>query len=344
MQHEVTRVQDLLDDYGQISEPGWARSPVWKYERQRIAAPAFRIKEWDYYLAVSDHYAAAFTLSDLGYAGLISVSLIDLVAQTEHTETILTPMPMGRMKLGSTSSEEKIEFRNRRVHLRYSVMPQRRRIQCVFHQFQDGRTLTADLLMKQPEMDSMCIATPWQENPKAFYYNQKVNCMPVKGKVNFDGRDYLFDGARDMAVLDWGRGVWTYDNIWRWGTCSTWIDGRMFGFNLGYGFSDRSSASENVIFYDGQAHKLEEVTFMIHENEQGEYEYLQPWTITSSDGRFEGVFTPILDRKAKIDMKLIVTDQHQVFGHLTGTAILDDGREIKMRDLTAAMEVVHNRY
>ena len=71
---------------------------------------------------------------------------------------------------------------------------------------------------------------------------------------------------------------------------------------------------------------------------------MEPWTITSSDGRFEGIFEPILDRKAKVDLKVIISDQHQVFGHLTGTAILDDGTQVKMRDVTAAMEVVHNRY
>lgn len=344
MQHEVTEVQRLLDDNGQVCEPGWARYPVWKYERQCIAASAFRIKEWDYYLAVSDHYAAAFTLSDLGYAGLISVSLINLLDRTEHTETVLTPLPMGRMGLGSSSDEGNAEFKNRRIHLKYSVKPERRRIQCIFHNFKDGKTLTADLLMKQPQMDSMCIATPWKENPKAFYYNQKINCMPVKGRVSFDDRDYLFNGKKDMAVLDWGRGVWTYDNIWRWGTCSTWLNGKPFGFNLGYGFSDRSSATENVIIYDGHVHKLEEVTFMIPANEQGVSEFMEPWTISSSDGRFEGVFVPILDRSAVISLKVIVSDQHQVFGHLTGTAVLDDGTELKMRDVIAAIEIVHNRY
>lgn len=292
MQHEVTDVQKLLDKQGYVVTPGWARRPVWQYNRENIAAPSFRIKEWDYYLAGNEHYAVAFTLSDLGYAGLISVSLIDLVERKEHTETILT----------------------------------------------------ADLLMKQPEMDSICIATPWKENQKAFYYNQKVNCMPVKGKVNFDGRDYIFDGRKDMAVLDWGRGVWTYDNIWRWGTCSTRLNGVPFGFNLGYGFSDRSSATENVIFYDGRAHKLQEVVFMIGQDDKGNFNYMDPWTISSSDGRFEGIFEPILDRKAKIDMKVIASDQHQVFGHLTGTAVLDDGTELKMRDVIAAIEVVHNRY
>ncbi len=234
MQHEVTDVQKLLDKQGYVVTPGWARRPVWQYNRENIAAPSFRIKEWDYYLAGNEHYAVAFTLSDLGYAGLISVSLIDLVERKEHTETILTAMPMGRLGLGRTSDDGNADFRNGRIHLRYTVKPHRRRIQCVFRDFQDGKTLTADLLMKQPEMDSICIATPWKENQKAFYYNQKVNCMPVKGKVNFDGRDYIFDGRKDMAVLDWGRGVWTYDNSWRWGTCSTRLNGVPFGFNLGY--------------------------------------------------------------------------------------------------------------
>ena len=109
MQHEVTVVQKLLDQQGYVVTPGWARRPVWQYNRENIAAPSFRIKEWDYYLAGNEHYAVAFTLSDLGYAGLISVSLIDLVERKEHTETILTAMPMGRMGLGA--EERRMAFR-----------------------------------------------------------------------------------------------------------------------------------------------------------------------------------------------------------------------------------------
>ena len=83
---------------------------------------------------------------------------------------------------------------------------------------------------------------------------------------------------------------------------------------------------------------------MIGQEDEGNFNYMDPWTISSSDSRFEGIFEPILDRNAKIDMKVIVSDQHQVFGHLTGTAVLDNGTELKMRDVIAAIEVVHNRY
>ena len=43
MQHEVTDVQKLLDKQGYVVTPGWARRPVWQYNRENIAAPSFRI-------------------------------------------------------------------------------------------------------------------------------------------------------------------------------------------------------------------------------------------------------------------------------------------------------------
>lgn len=358
MQHEVLSKQRLLNGNGEVAEPGWARHPVWMYDRRDIAVPSLRIKEWDYYLAMNDSMAAAFTISDLGYAGMVSVSVIDLrgdsavfasergssLKPSEHTQTVLTPFPLGRMGLRAVSSSGGVDFKNGRVHLRYDAEPGRRRIRCVFKDFMDGKDLRADLKLLCPDMESMCIATPWKKDPKAFYYNQKINCMPVSGKVELGCSSFRFHPKRDMAMLDWGRGVWTYDNIWYWGTCSTYIDGVPFGFNLGYGFSDRSSASENLIFYDHKVHKIENIAFQIMTDDDGHRDFMQPWTVTSSDGRFEAVFMPILDRSARIDLRLMCSDQHQIFGRMTGTVILDDGREIKMRDETAAVEVVHNKY
>ncbi|WP_418876310.1 DUF2804 domain-containing protein [[Clostridium] scindens] len=43
-------------------------------------------------------------------------------------------------------------------------------------------------------------------------------------------------------------------------------------------------------------------------------------------------------------MLVIVTDQHQVFGKMSGRAVMDDGRVIEVRDLMCFAEDVHNRY
>ena len=163
--------------------------------------------------------------------------------------------------------------------------------------------------------------------------------MPASGWVCYDGKRYGFDPDTDFGTLDWGRGVWTRDNTWYWGSGNAVINGKPFGFNIGYGFGNTSAASENVVFYDGKAHKLEDVTFHIPEDD-----YLKPWRFSSSDGRFEMAFQPILDRNSYTDMKLIISDQHQVFGRMDGYVILDDGTRLDVDDLLCFAEKVRNKY
>lgn len=337
--HEVTAKQKLLMKDGSLREPGWSKQLVQKYSRKDIKASPFRIKEWDYYLVLGNGFGVAFTISDDGYIGLQSVSLLDFETPSEHTETILNAFPMGKLRLPSDSSAGNTVYKDRRLDMRFEVGIGRRRIYCDFKKFKDGKDFFCDITLEQPPMDTMVIATPWKEDKKAFYYNQKINCMRASGKVYFDGKVYEFNPETDFGTLDWGRGVWTYDNRWFWGNGNTIIDGKPFGFNLGYGFGDTRAASENMLFYDGVCHKLDDVTFNIPSDS-----YTKPWTFSSSDGRFEADFAPIIDRCAKIDVKAIVTDQHQVFGRMTGKAILDDGKVIEFKDILCFAEDVHNKY
>lgn len=337
--HEVTTVQNLLRDDGSLREPGWSRDLVQIYDRSAIKAPKFRIKEWDYYLVMGQGFACAFTLSDDGYIGLQSVSFLDFTKPWEHTETVLNPFPMGKFHLPPTSKTGDIVYKDKRLDMKFLVTQGQRHITCNFKNFMDGKPFRCDITLEQPPMDTMVIATPWKERKTAFYYNQKINCMRASGKVWLDGKEYSFDPQTDFGTLDWGRGVWTYDNTWYWGSGNGVVNGKPFGFNIGYGFGDTTAASENMLFYDGVAHKLDDVTFHIPASG-----YTDPWKFTSSDGRFEMDFVPVIDRAAKIDVKLIVTDQHQVFGKMTGKAVLDDGTVLEIKDLMCFAEDVHNKY
>ena len=337
--HEVTKRQLLLDEKGELREPGWSRKPVQRYVRKMIKAPGFRIKEWDYYLVLNEHFAGAFTVSDDGYIGLQSVSLLTFDGEPwEHTETVLNAFPMGKLKLPESSVSGITEYSDKRLQMKFEAEEGRRHITCRFENFCGGKPFSCDIVLEQPPMDSMVIATPWQKK-HAFYYNQKINCMRASGFMEYDGRRYTFDPHTDFGTLDWGRGVWTYDNTWYWGSGNCDLDGNSFGFNIGYGFGDTGAASENVLFYNGRVHKLDDVTFHIPESS-----YMDPWKFTSSDGRFEMDFVPVLDRAANLDFKAVVSDQHQVFGRMSGKAVLDDGTEIQIRDVMCFAEKVHNRY
>ena len=337
--HEVTETHPLLDARGNLAEPGWSRSLLQKYDRSQIKAPKWRSKEWDYYIVLSDKFAGAFTISDDGYIGLQSVSLLSFEGRPwEHTETILNTFPMGKFKLPPDSSAGETVYEDKRLQMRFEAGNGTRHITCHFERFWNDKPFDCDIVLQQPPMDSMVIATPWDKEAR-FYYNQKINCMRASGWMEYDGVRYEFDPAKDFGTLDWGRGVWTYDNTWFWGSGNADLGGNAFGFNIGYGFGNTKAASENVLFYDGRVHKLDDVTFHIPESG-----YMDPWTFSSSDGRFEMEFVPVLDRAAKIDFKVLVSDQHQVFGRMSGRAVLDSGTVLNIRDVVCFAEKVHNRY
>jgi len=337
--HETTTSQPLLDAQGVLIEPGWSRHQLQTYDRAQIKAPKFRIKEWDYYIVLSQEFGVALTISDDGYIGLQSATLLDFTKPREHTATILTPLPMGRLRLPANSGPGETLFQNKRVTMRFSVTPGQRHLTCDFANFLGNKPFSCDITLAQPDTETMVIATPWAGSQTAFYYNQKINCMPASGVARFDGREYVFDPDTCFGTLDWGRGVWTYDNTWKWASGSSLINGYPFGFNLGYGFGDTTAATENILFYDRRAHKLDDVEFHIPADS-----YTEPWQFSSSDGRFEADFTPIIDRAAKINAGVIMTDQHQVFGRMTGQAVLDDGTKLAIRDMLCFAEDVHMRY
>ena len=57
--HEVTQRHLLLNEHGRLKEAGWSRSLLQEYRREDIKAKRWRIKEWDYYLILNNHYGVA---------------------------------------------------------------------------------------------------------------------------------------------------------------------------------------------------------------------------------------------------------------------------------------------
>ena len=195
--HEVTERQPLLKADGSLREPGWSKALIQEYDRSRIKASKFRIKEWDYYLVLNQDFAGAFTLSDDGYIGLQSVSLLNFKEGWEHTETILNAFPMGKMKMPATSDKGNIKYKDKRLSMEFLVTPGKRTIKCDFKDFWKGKPFHCEITLSQPPMDTMVIATPWKEKKTAFYYNQKINCMRAEGYMAFDEVTYWFKPETD---------------------------------------------------------------------------------------------------------------------------------------------------
>ncbi len=344
MNKQITEKCKLLNEFGELTNPGYSTSLIQEYSRSDIKAKKFKIKEWDYYLIYNENYAVALTIDDNSYMGLLSVSLIDFKEAKEKTTSIISFFTNGKTNMPSTSKIGDIRVNHKKAYFEFLNDGQKRTLKLNMKNFNNGIPLRLEFTLTNEPKDSMVIATPFKENKLAFYYNQKIVGMNAEGYVLYGDEKIEFSKDNTLGLLDWGRGVWTYKNTWYWGAGHGYIDGKLIGFNIGYGFGDTSNATENMIFVDGKAHKLDEVTFNIPKDENGKDDYLKPWTFTSNDKRFEMDFIPIIDRKSKTSVGIICSDQHQVFGKFTGTITLDDGSKIQLKDFVGFAEKVFNKW
>ena len=245
-QHEITTSGPLLGSDGNLLEPGWARSLLPVYRRADIKAGAMRIKEWDYYLITDGHIGLALTIADNGYMGLDSVSFLDFDGKWEKTTSRMRALPLGRTQLPESSAEGASEISRSGYALAFYHEDGARMLSFHMDKFLDKEPIEGIVKLTDEPAESMVIATPF-DKPGHFYYNQKINCMRAEGWIELGSRRYELTKDKFFAVLDWGRGVWTYHNTWYWGSASGELDGAPFGWNIGYGFGNTSAATENVL-------------------------------------------------------------------------------------------------
>lgn len=334
----------LLAPDGTLREAGYSTSLVKKYHRSHIKAGILRVKEWDYYLIHNEHFAVALTIADNRYMGLVSISFLDFDKRTETTVSPITLFPLGSMKHPPSSEQGDLVFENKRCRISFVKKEGKRILSARMKNFRGKRSIQMKIELTDEPRDSMVIATPFEENKKAFYYNQKIVGMKARGVVKIGQDLYRFSPEDSFGLLDWGRGVWTYKNTWYWSALNGIVEGKTFGFNLGYGFGNTDAATENMLFYDGKAHKLNKVKFLIPGEDEGDIDYMKPWEVISTDRRLNLIFQPIMDRSADMSAGLVASEQHQVFGYFDGKVTLDDGQVLDIQHMLGFAEKVYNKW
>ena len=337
-QTELTKPGPLLDEKGVLTQRGYATKPILTYCRSHIKAPPWRIKEWDFYQVCNDDYCAQFTIGHTAYAGALTVTFFRFEDGMRRDRTTTLLLPFGSLKKPETS-EKGISASKGGVCISFDVEPKRRVLKCKTTANKTTLEMEAEIVLTRPHDISVVMATPFKEYKEAFYYNEKISCMPAEGYFKIGEEEFLFKPDSAFGLLDWGRGVWPWSTEWYWGSGSGLVDGVPFGFNIGYGFGDTSAASENMIFYNHEASKISEVTFDLAAGG-----YMSPKKFSSDDGSFEMDFVPVYDRYVENKILFINTKCHQVFGKFSGKVRLKDGKELEIKDFTAFTEHAINHW
>ncbi len=338
MQKEIINRGALLNPEGKLAQIGWARHQNLDCNLEKVNfyklkfLQQFRVKRWDYYAIFTPQRFYSATIADLGYAGNIFVYTIDFNTLELYEEGVVIPLGKN-ISLPRNSTEGNAHFSNKNLSIDFVLENGKRNLSISWPSFHNNRGFEAEISLASSEThESMNIVIPIGK--KRFYYNRKINSLPASGHVHYgDIKENLLPSS-SLGSLDWGRGVWEYSSFWKWASASGFLDdGRTIGLNMGSGFGDTSSASENAFFVNGILHKLDKVKI---DYDPGNY--MNPWIFTDNENRLSLEFVPFKERVAETKLGIISSEAHQIFGHYTGFVICDDGEKLDIEGLVGFAE------
>lgn len=335
-QHAEKEILDaikLCDAKGNLNPAaiGYARKPV---IQSNLKGHFMRKKKWNYWCVYGDDLLFSATISNLDYATVCFVYVLDYETQRFFEKSITLP-PIGKkVQLAEhvldtafcNHSEMKIQFLhdgNNTTHMTVTIPDF------------DGDLLHADLNISHPQDDeSLNVVIPW--NRQTFQFTAKHHTLPTDGYVKIGDKRYNFEQRDSYAVLDYGRGVWPREATWNWAMASQRCRNHRIGLNFGGQWTDGTGMTENAFFFDGKMIKIhEDVIF-----EYNEEDYMQNWTIkTKFSDDVNLTFQPFFERISETDAKLVSSSVNQIFGYFNGYVRFQDGTSLPIRQMLGASEV-----
>lgn len=333
-EHVFTPGEHALSRRG-IPQAGYTLSSDAIYDRSRVVAAPWRLKEWDFYQISDDKLCLQLVIGHVSYAGNCNIALFDHEKGTRIFERGVTiPLPFRSMHMPENAhADSLLSFSHGGAELSFETKDGVRHLTASCEGF------SADVLLRPTIPQSVTVCTPF-ERRNEFYYNEKINLMRAEISVSLDGTGYPFAPDRTFSLLDWGRGAWPFSHEWYWSSVSTILDGKPFGFNLGCGFGDEGKmrGTENVVYHDGNAIKLGSMS-IAHE-----HDVMLPWRFEEENGRFSAVLTPRYDRDTVTKLLFVNNRCHQMFGTFSGWFVSNAGEKITFSEVVGFAEHAVNHW
>ncbi|MFO0748272.1 MAG: DUF2804 domain-containing protein [Myxococcota bacterium] len=352
---EHTRATPILDASGLVVARGWARHPLFVFDRAAVPdARQDQIREWDFYAIHAPGFAVMVTLAevrfaDLGHFVIASVSIHDFARGDSRGQSLLLPDDGTLLDLLPTPGGN-YTVSGPAGAISYGAGPAARSIVLSL-----DATPAADAapdapvdriegqldITIPPHDESMALVTPFAD-PGTFFYENKVPAMPVTGSITLGERRYDLPAGASFAVMDWVRAVSPHTLDWTWAVGVGVVDGRRVGLNLGSVFGDESGGTPDAVVVDGVLNKLPPVAWT---PPAAGAAATAAWRFASADGRVALTLTPNGYRESSdVDLGFYTTTLDKPYGTWSGTVVLDDGTTLVVDGLIGAAETSHTTW
>jgi hypothetical protein len=281
----------------------------------------FRMKQWQHWLVVSPELALTLAIVDVGYLKLAWIQAVERSTGTQYEWA--SKGVMSHCKLSRSLWNEQCCFRQGRREIRF-----KNELDQGQHMLSFRAAATGDLPAIKGELralhdlsaiDPLVVCLPVGEGRAM--YSHKVP-LPVAGEVELDGQHFIFAPNSATAFSDIHKAHYPRHTWWDWACFATHtVDGRMLGLNLTHNLAQQPTRyNENALWVDGQPTRLGLARF-----ERNRADLMQPWRVSTSCGRVDLRFEPSGGRSEDLELGLISSQFHQLYGLWSGT--LNSGDE-----------------
>lgn len=324
---ELVEPVDLCDARGRLNPVavGWSRRAL---HRANLRGRG-RIKRWEYWAITQGDLVFAVTVSDLDYAALHAVYLLEADGRETSTSAIV---PFARVGLEDHAGASPVTVRTKTLEI--DIVPDVAGV----HLGVETTRLRARFRIDRPAgHEALGVVVPWSS--RRFQFTVKENTLPATGEVDVRGERLVFDDA--FATVDHGRGIWPYAVTWNWASGSGVVDGRAIGLQFGGAWTDGTGSTENALCVEGRLH-------YIGDDLQWRYDpsnWSAPWRITDPiGGRVDVTLTPRHVRADSTQLGILANSTHQAFGTWRGWVADSAGERIDVSGIRGWAEEVRNRW
>lgn len=329
-EREIVGEVDLCLPDGRLNPAavGWTRKPLHNANLRGWG----RNKRFEYWCIATPEIAVALNVSHSDYRVTLATFFLDLATIDAFSQAEIHWLPRERVDdMPIRSGAGAVIGRGDRM--RIEMLPTETGM--ILRARTDRLRIELETI-ESPGRESMGVVVPWDD--KRFQYTRKDNCIPVRGVVVADGREYKVDAQTAFATLDHGRGRWPYSIVWNWASGSGRANGREIGLQFGAKWTDGTPSTENCLRIDGRIEKISQELEWIYDRDN----WLAPWVIRGD--RVDLTFTPVYDRYSNFDLLIVCSKEHQCFGYFDGRVVSEKGETIAIERVFGWAEEVHRRW
>lgn len=308
----ITSPSSLTDAAGRLNPAavGWTSEPLHNTDRiGRGRVGRGRNKRWEYWAVTTPDHVVAMTVSDIDYAGVGNLWVLDRATGNEINQDAITPFGRG-VKLPGTLDAGPATLRTRGLDLTVTPQPGGTHLQA------SSARVEVDIRAALPDVhERLGVVVPWTD--RLFQYTVKDVARPATGSVRIDGVEHRLPDGNSWATQDHGRGRWPRSITWNWGAGCGRADGHDIGIQVGGTWTDGTGATENALLIDGCLTKLGELAWSYDRED-----WRAPWRVSGPG--VDLTLTVEHVRHAATDLRIIRSRTWQCFGTWSGTVTAAD--------------------